>query len=220
MARPREFPHVPVSYITKLMAGEAHCEWSAWFRSVHFFDKRPGRGDYSTSDHKVKHTKMLRRQKAELEAEGFTVTVEDANDFKVPGTYANLSCKPDIIAIRDDESLIVDLKSGVPYASHELQVRIYMWAVPRVVTRFVGRKFRGLLVYEDDHHFIEHTTLTPQFVSDLGATIRKLVTVEPSHKTPSVRECRFCPVNDVDCKDRVQEPPTSPTLVVLPDTPF
>lgn len=210
-ARPRDLPYVHVSYLAKLIAGEAHCEWAAWFKSQFNYDKRPD--NYSGSDSQIKHTKLLRKQQTEMEGEGFTITVERQNDFLWKGKTAYLAGTPDIVAVMDEDNLIVDVKSGAPVASHEVQVLIYMWVVPIWFHRYKDKTFRGLLVYEDEHRFIDSSKLTKSFIGDVSKLMRQLAdTTTPLRKVPSARECRYCKIGEVDCPDRVQEEVLLPIL--------
>src|SRR2546426_12613973 len=40
VAQPREGPYIWVTWLSKLLAGEAHCEWALWFKAHHKYDKR------------------------------------------------------------------------------------------------------------------------------------------------------------------------------------
>jgi len=35
----RRSPYIWVTWLTKLMAGEAQCEWASWFKAHHKYDK-------------------------------------------------------------------------------------------------------------------------------------------------------------------------------------
>ena len=206
MARPRDLPYVHVTYLSKLIAGEAHCEWAAWFKSQNYYTKRPGSSSYQGSEHEVKHTKMLNKQRVELEDDGYTVTIERQNDFIWQGRAAKLAGKPDLIGVSGDECLIVDVKTGSPVASHEVQLLIYMWAAPKQLKQCADKKVRGLLVYEGDHVFIELAKLTTTLINDVSALIRRLADPQDAAKrVPSARECRYCQISDEDCSDRYVE---------------
>ena len=62
----------------------------------------------------------------EYEQRGFTVTVERQNDFRLQLGGATISGRPDIVAWRDDEAVIVDAKAAKPNPSHEIQVMLYI----------------------------------------------------------------------------------------------
>lgn len=204
--RPRDIPYVHVSYLCKLLTGEAQCEWAAWFKSQFLYDKQPGANAYHNSDHHIKHTKLLQKQRDELKEEGYAVSVEDQNSFTWRGQSAKLAGTPDLIGILSDECLIVDVKSGAPLASHEVQILLYMWAVPKELKRYAGLKTRGLLVYENEHKFINAERLTASFINDAAQLIRKLADAKtPAHKVPSARECKFCAINNKDCPERYVE---------------
>ena len=62
----------------------------------------------------------------EYEQRGFTVTVEAQNQFKLYVGDATISGRPDLVALRDGEAVVVDAKAAKPNPSHEIQVMLYM----------------------------------------------------------------------------------------------
>ena len=83
MASPRDEPYVWVTWITKLLAGENHCEWAAWFRAHHTYAKAPS--DFDLAAWSAEHGAMVRERAAALRAEGLAVTVEGQNAFRLRG---------------------------------------------------------------------------------------------------------------------------------------
>ena len=55
---------------------------------------------------------------------------EDHNKFSLPGKAATLGGVADIVAVRGDEGLIVDCKSGKQRDSDAFQVLAYMLVLP------------------------------------------------------------------------------------------
>ena len=60
-----------------------------------------------------------------------------------------LAGKPDLIAVKGGDAVIIDAKTGKPGPAHSAQVMIYQYAVPRALDRYRGMEFRGHVIYPD-----------------------------------------------------------------------
>ncbi len=198
----RSNPFIWVSWLSKLMAGEKQCEWASWFRSHYIWEKLPSGLDLAkwTAD----HAQLLRARKAELEAEGFTVYVEDQNSFTLMGeTGIEVSGKPDLVAIRGQEAYVEDCKTGTPRHSDHFQVLVYMLALPHVEGPWKGRKLDGRIIYGGTVVDVPASKID----ADLRELFRKTVLMiggpEPAHRAPSWGECRYCDISQADCPERI-----------------
>ena len=149
----------------------------------------------------LNHTALLNERRANWEVGGYSVEVEGQNTFQLRGRSATLSGKPDLIAHRDDEAVIVDAKTGQESPSHAVQLMIYLYAVPRALGRYRNAKLRGQVTYRDHTVCIPADAVDEQFVQNLGALIRRLSADEPARRVPSGQECRFCDITAADCPD-------------------
>ena len=153
----------------------------------------------------MSHTALLNERRANWEVGGYGVEVEGQNSFQLHGRSATLSGKPDIIAHRGDEAVIVDAKTGHESPSHAVQVMIYLYAVPKALVRYRNAKLRGQVTYRDHTVRISAEVVDDQFVQNLGALIRRLSADEPATRVPSQQECRFCDISAADCPVRIEE---------------
>ena len=64
------------------------------------------------------------------------MSVKRQNDFRLQVAGATISGRPDIVAWRDDEAVIVDAKAAKPNPSHEIQVMLYMTWLPLINPMF------------------------------------------------------------------------------------
>ena len=64
-------------------------------------------------------------RRANWEVGGYDVDIEAQNRFELRGKTATLAGRPDIIAHREDDGVIVDAKTGHESPSHAVQVMIY-----------------------------------------------------------------------------------------------
>jgi len=205
MAMPRPEPYVWVTWITRLLAGEANCEWALWFRAHYKYEKLPPETDFAVRN--ARHAELVRNRIMELEADGFTVYQEDQNTFSLPGRVVTLGGRPDIIAVKGELGLVVDCKTGVKKNSDHFQILTYMLVLPLVNAVCKGRSLSGEITYSD--HAVR---LSP---GDLDSEVRRLITtvlrragdVEPSRRVPGYSECRFCDISKADCADRVEAAP-------------
>jgi hypothetical protein len=204
MTVPRESPYVYATWLSKLMGGDNQCEWAIWFQAHHKITKRPNGMDFDT--YQINHTALLHEIRDDLVGNGYTVSIEAQNYFEVVGQTARLAGRPDIIAFRDDETLVIDGKTGNTSAAHNAQVLIYMWSLPRAQPKYKGKKFSGMLIYKSgETKSIAANRLDSAFIKDLGNLMGRVTATEPPLKTPSLSECGYCPITDEDCADRVTD---------------
>jgi hypothetical protein len=198
----RPEPYVWVSWITKLLAGESSCLWSAWFRA-HFQTAKAQNGlDLGTWQ--IDHSAMLRKVAAEHEAEGLEVFTEVQNAFNLKGRIGTLAGKPDVVAVNGKVGLITDTKTGTPKASDRVQVLTYMWALPKTNPAFADVKFDGRVVYKTGYVLIPAEEAGEVFIRQVCDLMRVICGDAEPHKAPSFKECKFCPIGPEDCVDRVQ----------------
>ena len=134
-------PYIWVTWLTKLLVGDASCEWAAWFKAQHegfSWEKVPDSIDWTPS--RIEHTAMVADVRQQLEEEGYDVFTESQNSFALKGrsTAITLGGRPDLVARRGGEGVIVEVKSGVPRPSHHIQLLTYMYAVARAPGPHVG----------------------------------------------------------------------------------
>ena len=108
-------PYVYSTWLPKLLAGLDRCEWKVWFQVQH--DGKTWQklaSDFNLTRYNIKHTELLRLRTEEYKQRGYTVTVERQNDFRLNLAGATISGRPDLVASRDDETIIVDVKAANP----------------------------------------------------------------------------------------------------------
>ena len=135
----------------KLLAGLDSCEWKIWFQVHHdgrSWDKLPS--DLDLTHYNLEHTELVRLCTEEYEQRGFTVSVERQNDFRLQLAGATISGRPDIVAWRHDQAVIVDAKAAKPNPSHESQVMLYMTWLPLIDPRFQKVKLSGEVYYGEE----------------------------------------------------------------------
>ena len=147
MAIRREHPYIWATWLPRLLTGENSCEWAAWFKANHQgWNRVPS--DFNQTEWLLNHTALLNKRRTDWEIGGFDVDVETQNRFELRGKTATLAGRPDIIAHRDDEAVIVDAKTGQEGPSHVVQVMIYLYAVPMALERYRKAKLRGQVTYQ------------------------------------------------------------------------
>jgi hypothetical protein len=210
-------PFVYVTWLTKLLAGDDACVWASWFRSHFKFDKVE-RG-FDLAAWKGMHTEMVTARRAELEADGWMVTVEDQNHFRLKGASALLSGKPDLVATKGQDVLVVDCKSGQPRDADFFQVLVYLFALPLVWAQHYPERFTagplrwcGEVAYRTHRRTIAAEECSRDQVARITTLVRTLGADTPPPRVPSARECGFCDVSKHDCPARV-DTEAEPVLV-------
>ena len=204
-----------VTWLTKLMIGENGCEWSPWFKA-HYdscswekADRNFGQS-HQMAQTLMKHTALISSVRSERESNSSCVFTEKQNSFRLIGKTATLGGKPDIISLRNGDDgqvcgTVIDVKTGKPSPSHVAQVMVYMYAVPKALGQYRGVCFDGQVVYPDHHLDIPAEALDPEFVTNMGALLRRIGGEEPAVRAPSLAECRFCDITSADCPGRMDE---------------
>jgi CRISPR/Cas system-associated exonuclease Cas4 (RecB family) len=198
----RPEPYVWVSWITKLLAGESTCLWSAWLRAHYQTAKAPS--DFDMGTWQMDHSALLRKTAAEQQKDGSEVYTEGQNLFMLKGKTGTLSGKPDVVAVKEKCGLIVDTKTGSPKASDRIQVMIYMWALPKANPAFAGVTFDGMVVYKTGYNIIMADEIDEIFVKRVAELMKEVCGEAEPHKAPSFGECKYCPVAPEDCAERVK----------------
>ena len=198
----RASPYVWTTWLSKLLVGDQSCEWAAWFKTHHQgFEKAPS--PFDTTGWRLAHTALLDRKYRQLIEADHSVTIEGQNKFSLKGSCATLGGKPDLIGL-NGAGTVCDIKTGQPKDSDRVQVMIYMWAVPRALTRYRGVSFDGLLVYPDHEVRIPAETVDGAFVGNLADLIKRVSTDAPARQAPSPDECKFCDLTAKDCPERAE----------------
>ena len=204
MAVPREAPYIWATWLPRLLTGENSCEWAVWFKA-HYQDWTRTPSEFNQTECMLNHTALLNKRKAEWELSHYSVAIEGQNSFQLRGRSATLAGKPDLIALRDGEAVIVDVKTGQDSASHVVQVMIYLYAIPRALERYQTLKLKGQATYLDHTVRIPAEAVDDQFIQNLGTLIRRLAADKPPARVPSRQECRFCDINAADCPERIDQ---------------
>ncbi len=189
-----------MSWLTKLLAGEASCIWSAWLRAHYQTAKAPNGFDMAAWQ--MEHTALLRKTIAEHEQDGYEVHTEGQNLFALKGKHGTLSGKPDMVAVKGAQGWVVDTKTGSPKASDRVQVLIYMWALPMTIPAFKDVKFHGRVIYKTGYTIIPPEEVDAVFIKRLADLMKEVCGEDEPHKAPSYAECLHCPITAEDCVDR------------------
>ena len=132
--------------------------------------------------------------------------MERQNDFRLNLAGATISGRPDLVASRDDEAVIVDIKAAKPNLSHEIQVMLYMAWLPLADGRYRKVKLSGQVYYAEDQGIdIPASAVDDRFREITAGLISRLASKTPARKAPSAGECRFCPISAQYCPERREE---------------
>ena len=206
MPQRREHPYIWATWLPRLLTGENSCEWAIWFKA-HYADWTRQPSNFDQAKWMLAHTALLNQRRANWEVGGYDVDVEAQNRFELRGRTATLAGRPDIIAHRENDAVIVDAKTGNDSPSHTVQVMIYLYAVPKALQRYSRKKLSGQVTYRDHTVRIPADAVDEAFTENLGALIRRLSSEEPARRVPSRQECRFCDISAADCPVRVDDAP-------------
>lgn len=201
-------PYIYVTWIAKLLGGQ-RCLWSAWFKAHFKYEKYEEQG-FDLAKWNRDHDRLMAKRRRALELDGWTVTVEEANAFKLEGASAVVAGKPDLIAVKGDRVLLVDGKTGRERESDVWQVLIYLYALPKRRPDLAALQIEGEVHYRDGD-----ITLTPDELTNGGRLdpivdlIKVISSDTPPAKVPSRDECKRCNIGKKDCPQRISQDETT-----------
>lgn len=203
----RDVPYTWVTWIAKLLVGESSCVWASWFKT-HYWKYDPVRSDFDTAGWNTRHTRALWELADRLAAEGCEVSIEGQNSFRLAGAESGaiVAGKPDLVALHPDGRVTVyDVKTGRERDSHQAQVKLYMYLLPKVGGgRWHGTAPEGGVVYGDGE-VRPLPAIDDEFRGAVRDLMRRLVSDTPARRVPSEQECRFCDIGPGDCPERIEQ---------------
>lgn len=202
--RPRRSePYIHPSWLAKYLSGDRQCLYAMYGQANYQLPKQESTFDQER--YKLRHQEALVPYAAQLRQEGYTVYTEDSNACKMTSRMGPvLSAQCDIVALREDEDVIVDIKTGRPAAKDIAQVKLYMAIVPAVRLHGIQDTPAGRLVYSDGVFDIDPSHITDEFKAQVQDIIRTVTLAEPPAPVPSAGECRFCPIAHL-CSHKVDK---------------
>lgn len=211
MAKLRKQPFIYVTWLKNYLIGDDLCRWSVWHRIYHHYEE--AKSNFDSVRYTIEHTAMRERVQKHFAQNGYEVLPEVP--VSIYGKVAQLKGRIDLVALRNDKNLIVEVKTGRPRPSDKIQLMLYLWALPKTYSRFRGASFDGLLIY--DSHEIEISALEVDevFVNHFKQFTQDILSNEPDRKYPSPRECAWCRI--ADCDEREASSHTENSTGYKPD---
>lgn len=195
-----------VTSIAGLLSGDKSCEWSAWFQAVHdrnSWIKQPDTFDQARW--KEKHTRLSHPLRQKYLDRGYIISIERQNRFDLKGRVATISGSPDLVVSKNDEGIIIDVKTGQPRITDITQVKLYMWlyrSKPNLHQNV--ENFNGCVVYKDHEVPIPASEIDNEFITGAAGLINRLARKKSSPvRVPSLFECRYCKITLADCEERI-----------------
>ena len=184
--------YIHPSWLSKALAGDRQCLASLHLQANYFLPK--GDSDFDTASYKLKHQTALTRHARKLKKEGYTVYTEGSNDFWYKtSSGAEISAKPDIVAIHGKEVIVPDIKTGKELRPSDItQVKLYMALIPAVRLHGIWKIPTGQLVHNDEVFEILPTEITTEFKQQVAELVNAISAENTPPVTPSIQECRFC----------------------------
>ena len=124
--------------------------------------------DFDQTQWLLNHTALLNEQKALWEDNGYEVRTERQNSFQLRGRTALLDGRSDLIVVRADDALIIDVKAGQEQPWHSVQIMIYQYALPKASTLYSYARLPGEVVYPTRIVRVHRDALPGQFIDNLG----------------------------------------------------
>lgn len=205
-------PYIWVTSLAKLLGGQ-QCVWKAWF-AAHFKYDKFEEDAFDLVRWNRDHTRLMQARVQELEADGWTVQTEEQNAFKLEGQVGIVAGKPDIVATKPGQVLVVDGKTGKQRDADIFQVLLYLFAIPKSRPDLASLPLEGEVEYKNGERIVlTPDQLSPERMDDIVSLIKVVAGPTPPKKVPSRDECRRCNVGPTDCPERVGARQERTTLV-------
>jgi predicted RecB family nuclease len=200
----REGLYIWVTWLSRLMAGEAKCQWAPWFRT-HYTEFVKAPSDFQLAIWQAEHTQLLDKIVKERTALGEGIYVENQNSFKVPTSSGSMIAgKPDLVTIdKDGKRRVFDAKTGNPKQSDTIQLMLYMLLLPHV-TMHAKQEFTGYLVYKTHTSEVPMSAIDSNFRGLVKHFLSILESETPPGRVSSRTECRYCEITRADCPDKIE----------------
>jgi hypothetical protein len=197
-------PYLWCTWIAKLLGGDVHCQWAAWFKAHYKYAKIADPNAANLVEWNREHTALMAEIRQELADHGWTCAVEDDNSFRLEGAAATLGGKPDLIGRMPGHLIVIDGKTGRRRDSDTWQVLIYLYAI-LLLKWDVGRTVTGEVRYRASTGSVPATALTPERTGAITRMIHLVASETPPGRTPSRYDCGRCDISREDCPARVVE---------------
>jgi CRISPR/Cas system-associated exonuclease Cas4 (RecB family) len=204
----RSEPFIWGTWIAKHMDGSG-CPFQLWLMAHRQkMEKVKRKDELDLQQWTIEHAAAVANIAASYRAQGFAVTVEDENAAKYktraagPGAGAVISFKPDIIAVKNSDSLVIDVKTGKRRDSDVYQVQLYQCLGPQKCIRALdGHKPAGLIIYPDGEVPIPADSITAAFKERVRQVLEVACASTPPKAAPG-SNCNRCHIVIEDCPDR------------------
>jgi len=194
MAEKRKQPFFYVTWLKNYLIGDHLCRWSIWHRIYHQYEE--AKSDFNRVQWSMEHATLRNEIQKQLIAEGYHVTPE--LKIRIAGQVAELRGRLDLVAIREDRNLIIEVKTGKPKEVDKIQLMLYIWALPKTYSKFRGASFDGLIVYKTHQIEISALDVDEIFVKNFKQFTADILSSEPDRKYPTPEECKFCTIGNCD----------------------
>jgi CRISPR/Cas system-associated exonuclease Cas4 (RecB family) len=200
---PRNQAYIHPSWLGKGLAGDRQCMFSLHTQANYYIPK--GNSGFDAEGYKLKHQAALTQYAKELKAEGYTVHTEGSNSFwYTTQAGAQINATPDIVAVCGDEEIVPDIKTGKELKASDIaQVKLYMALIPAVRLHGITKVPTGQLVHNGEVFEISPAEITSGFKRQVAEMVDAMVATETPPVTPSVQECRWCPLQHL-CPSKVE----------------
>ena len=212
MPQAREHPYIWTTWLAKLLAGDAHCQWAGWFRAHYQELDQAALGLRQRQVDDWTHTALLNREKGKQRIAGLH-SLRGKPEFlppprtvRHPGRKAR-SHRSQEQRRRDNRRQDRQSQPSPLRPSNGLPIRRPQ--SPRPVPWLWSS--RGHVAYTESNLEIPASRIDTNFVNNMAALIRRLANDTPAVKVPSYDECRFCDITSADCPERVDGRPDADT---------
>ena len=205
MAVRRDQLYVHPTWLARLMAGDANCEWATWYRA-HYRDWSRPPSDFDEAKYTLEHTSLARELRDQRGPDEKLFFERQSSFWYTHRSGVRMSCTPDLVSVNGAQDCIYDARAGQPRAFHKLQILIFMYTAARCENMaFYGRRFAGGLHYAGQSIAIAAEETDGAFEEKFDFWLNLLAADQPLQRFPSQQECRLCNIGKADCPDRLAE---------------
>ena len=189
--RKRREAYLHPSWLASYVSGEKQCELGLFLQAQFILPKQ--KTSFDLANYKQKQA-LLKKISQDYQNWGYQTFVEEANEYQIKSkSGATISCRPDLVAIKDDKAIVVDVKTGGVKLKDYAQVQLYMSTIPIAALHGIQSIPHGEIIYQD----CGSSEITPsEITTEWQSEVAKLIQVASGSKmpkpNPSISECCYC----------------------------
>ncbi len=208
----RDSGFVWVTWISKLISGDAKCYYGPWLRANYHIDSLI---ESDFSEWQKEHDEVVKDRYKKYSNEDYTVSLSHKNDIALKNKSDNiLRAKPDIIAIKKDTIIFEDVRHHKYKDYNIINLMIYLLSCKDHFRFRLYNECFGIIWTPNENKKITMVDISDKFKENLSDKFHILTSDTQLDATPSPEECRYCRIPKRLCDKRIGDSTNDDAILV------